>query len=48
MAEYKIGNATVRIHGSADPEYIKEATTAFIKRAEAQKRKSVRKERKKK
>ena len=38
MTEYKIGNATVRIHGSADQEKIKAATTAFLKKADAAKR----------
>lgn len=32
MTEYKIGAATVRIHGEADRERIKAATEKFAKR----------------
>lgn len=39
MTEYKIGNAVVRIHGTADPETIKAATEKFLKKVEAAKRK---------
>lgn len=39
MTEYKIGNATVRIHGSADQEKIKAATTLFLKKVDAARRK---------
>lgn len=31
MTEYKIGCATVRIHGSAEREQLEEATIRFIK-----------------
>ena len=33
MAEYKVGNATVRIHGSVNPEVLKSATERFMKKA---------------
>ena len=36
-ATYKIGNATVRIHGKVDPDKLKEATVEFLKGAEKQK-----------
>jgi hypothetical protein len=45
MAEYKIGSATVRIHGTANTETVKAATIQFLKRAEKQRR-SKRNERK--
>ena len=32
MTEYKIGRATVRIHGTADKETIKAATEKFMKK----------------
>ena len=35
---YKIGNATVRIHGKVDPDKLKEATVEFLKGAEKQKK----------
>jgi hypothetical protein len=38
METYKIGNATVRIHGEVDQEKIKAATTAFLKKVEAERR----------
>lgn len=38
MTEYKIGNATVRIHGAADKEKIKVATELFLKKVEKNKR----------
>lgn len=38
MKEYQIGRATVRIHGEADTEKIKQAFTTFMKKAEKQKR----------
>lgn len=47
MQEYRIGNATVRIHGNCDPERLKAATARFLKQAEAQRRKNNRKEGKK-
>lgn len=38
MQEYKINNATVRIHGEADKEKIKAATERFLKRIEKKKK----------
>lgn len=38
MTEYKIGCATVRIHGEVDQEKIKAATTTFLKKVEAERR----------
>lgn len=40
MTEYKIGNATVRIHGAADQEKIMAATTIFLKKVETAKKKA--------
>ena len=37
-ATYKIGNATVRIHGKVDPDKLKEATIKFLKSIEQQKK----------
>ena len=37
-ATYKIGNATVRIHGKIDPDKLKAATVEFLKSAERQKK----------
>ncbi len=37
-ATYKIGNATVRIHGNVNPDKLKEATVEFLKSAERQKK----------
>lgn len=34
----KVGNATVRIHGSPDTEKIKAATTAYLKKVERSKK----------
>lgn len=34
MQEYKIGRATVRIHGAVDQENIKAATINFLKKVE--------------
>ena len=34
MKEYKIGVATVRIHGNADPEKVKKATEKYLKKVE--------------
>ena len=39
MVEYQIGNAKVRIHGSPDPDRLREATLKFLKQAEIQRRK---------
>lgn len=44
MTEYKIGNAVVRIHGTADREKIKAATEKFLKKVEAAKKKRKAKE----
>jgi len=33
-ATYKIGNATVRIHGNVDPDKLKAATVEFLKSVE--------------
>lgn len=38
MTEYKIGCATVRIHGEVDREKVKAATTAYLKKVEAARR----------
>ena len=38
MKEYKIGSATVRIHGAANTENVKAATIQFLKRVEKQRR----------
>lgn len=35
MTEYKINNATVRIHGTVDHDKLKAATERYLKRAEA-------------
>ena len=35
---YKIGNATVRIHGKIDPDKLKAATVEFLKSVERQKK----------
>ena len=40
MEEFKIGNATVRIHGKPDQEKIRTATTIFLKKTEAAKKKA--------
>ena len=37
-AIYKIGNATVRIHGNIDPDKLKAATVEFLKSVERQKK----------
>jgi hypothetical protein len=38
MEEYKVKNATVRIHGNYDSDKLKEATVNFLKKVEAQRR----------
>ena len=38
MQEYKIGSATVRIHGEANKEKIKAATEKFLKQVEKKKK----------
>ena len=40
MTEYKIGNATVRIHGTVDLENLKTATERFMKKALMSQRKT--------
>ena len=32
MKQYKVGNAIVRIHGSAEPEQLKAASEKFMKK----------------
>ena len=39
MTEYRVGNATVRLHGTPDTERVKQATTSFLKRIEAKRKK---------
>lgn len=39
MVEYKIKNATVRIHGSVDREKLKAETERYLKKVEASKKK---------
>lgn len=34
----KVGNATVRIHGSTDPEKLREATKNYLKKVERSKK----------
>lgn len=38
MQEYKIGCATVRMHGKPDRERLKAATTIFLKKTERRKK----------
>lgn len=38
MTEYKLSNCTVRVHGSTDPEKVKAATTAYLKKVERSKK----------
>lgn len=33
MKEYKVGCATVRVHGTYDPEAVKSATEKYLKKA---------------
>lgn len=44
MEEYKIpckiGSATVRVHGTADPDRLRAATEKFLKKAQAQKKRA--------
>ncbi len=37
VTEYKYKNATIRIHGTADQQKVKEAATLFLKKVEYQK-----------
>lgn len=32
MKEYKINNATVRVHGTYDPENLKKSTETYLKK----------------
>ena len=41
MKEYQLENCTVRIHGGYDPENVKRATTAYLKKAEALKKRNL-------
>lgn len=36
--EYKSKNATIRIHGTSDPQKVKEAATLFLKKVELQRK----------
>lgn len=40
MEEFRVGKATVRIHGKPDQEKIRAATEKFLKKAEAAKKKA--------
>lgn len=40
MTEYKFGSAKIRVHGSPDPDRIREASMKFLKAAEQQRRKA--------
>lgn len=37
MKEYKYGNVTVHVHGTPDPEKVKEAVIKFVKAVEKEK-----------
>lgn len=39
MTEFKIGNATVRMHGTPDKEQLKASTEKFMKKVERRKKK---------
>lgn len=39
MTEYRIGNATIRLHGTPDVDKVKTATERFLKRVEAKRKK---------
>lgn len=39
MTEYRIGNATIRLHGTPDADKVKTATATFLKKAEAKRKK---------
>lgn len=41
MKEYQLNNCTVRIHGGYDPENVKQATTVYLKKAEALKKRNL-------
>lgn len=44
MQEYKIGCAVVRVHGTPDPERVKEASVKFLKQAAQIKKRAAAKE----
>ena len=44
MKEYKLNNATVRIHGTPDPEKLKGATETYLKKVIRSKKDEKRKE----
>lgn len=46
MEQFKIGSATVRIHGNPDRERIEAATLKFLKAAETQRKKVLNEKRK--
>lgn len=46
MEQYIIGNATVNIHGSADPDKLKAATEHFLKQVKIKRKKVQREARK--
>lgn len=39
MEEYRINNAVIRVHGSYDPEKLRESTIRFLKQAQIQRKK---------
>lgn len=39
MAEYRLGNAVVRLHGSVDRDKVKSAAEKFLKSVEIKKKK---------
>ena len=41
MKEYQLENCTVRIHGRPDLEKVKAATTTYLKKAEALKKRNL-------
>lgn len=41
MKEYQLEKCTVRIHGGYDPENVKQATTVYLKKAEALKKRNL-------
>ena len=41
MTEYRFNNAIVRVHGTVDRENLKKNTTAYLKKAEAIRRRNL-------
>lgn len=41
MTEYRFNNAIVRVHGTVDRENLKKNTTAYLKKAEAMKKRKL-------